>query len=76
MAIGKNTTDAMLKTHDQARKAYIAGDKKNNFQFMLNAEMYFWRESNCGLNEHMMLYHDMLIRQRKTAMSIRQRNNV
>ena len=67
MAIGKNSTDAMMKVHDDARAAYLKGEKGNHFQIMLTAEMFFWRQSNCGLNEVPMFYHNRLVSLRKIA---------
>jgi uncharacterized protein YgiM (DUF1202 family) len=69
MAKAMNYNQAMIKVHKQALKSYLAGKKqRENFQIMLNAEMHFWKKSDCGLIERYLLLHDMLIRQRKAAL--------
>lgn len=68
MAKAINSIICFQRIHEAARKDYLGENKKSDaFQIMLNAEMYFWRRSNCGTDLSMMHYHDMLIRRRKEA---------
>ena len=63
-----NSIICFQRIHEAARKDYLGENKKRDaFQIMLNAEMYFWKRSNCGTDPHMMLLHNELIRRRKEA---------
>lgn len=70
MAKAINSIIAFQRIHEAALKDYAAGKKGDFFQVMLNAEMFFWRRSNCGLDPRMKHYHDMLVRRRKEAEKI------
>jgi hypothetical protein len=68
MAKAINTTICFQRIHEAARMEYLGNNKHGDaFQVMLNAEMYFWKASKCGVDEHMMMCHDMLVRRRKEA---------
>lgn len=68
MAKAINSVICFQRIHEAARKEYLGGNTHGDaFRVMLNAEMYFWRSSKCGTDTRMMMYHDMLIKRRKSA---------
>lgn len=68
MAKAINSVECFEKIHSDALKQYLGEDKyKDAFQVMLRSEMYFWKRSNCGEDQRMMDYHNMLVRRRKQA---------
>lgn len=71
MAKAINSVVCFERIHEAARKEYLGDNKHGDaFQVMLNAEMFFWRKSNCGTDRRMMIYHDALIERRKKAEKI------
>lgn len=60
------------RMHDQARKAYLADDKKHDwFQIMLNLELNCFRASRGGTIKSYMSLHDILLDRRKRATELK-----
>jgi hypothetical protein len=68
MAKGKNFHTLMDRMHNEARKAYLAGDTKyDHLQTMLNIEANFQRAEKQTGSKMLSFYREILVKQREQA---------